>query len=121
MPNLEPLNTTCSKDSSPVTYNTFLSFCSSENFARACSNNVDFPIPGAPPNKITDPETKPPPKTLSSSLMPVESFFISSAQMSENILTWLFKLPVYPLDKLDNLELEFKLAKFEILAKFCNC
>ena len=32
---------------------------------------VDLPIPGSPPNKITPPETNPPPKTRSNSKIPV--------------------------------------------------
>ena len=41
-----------------------------QNAAQACINKVDLPIPGSPPNRITDPRTKPPPVTRSSSAMP---------------------------------------------------
>ena len=36
-----------------------------------CSNNVLLPIPGSPPNKVRDPGTMPPPKTLLNSLSEV--------------------------------------------------
>ncbi len=35
--------------------------------AAACSISVDFPIPGSPPIKVTEPGTRPPPSTRSSS------------------------------------------------------
>src|SRR4030042_1669939 len=38
----------------------------------ACSNIVDFPMPGSPPTSTTEPVTTPPPRTLSSSRIPVE-------------------------------------------------
>ncbi len=41
--------------------------CSAAN----CRVSVDFPIPGSPPTRVTDPGTRPPPRALSSSLMPV--------------------------------------------------
>src|SRR6202042_829409 len=36
----------------------------------ACVNSVDLPMPGSPPTSSTDPRTKPPPVTRSSSAMP---------------------------------------------------
>ena len=36
-----------------------------------CKINVDFPIPGSPPNNVNEPSTKPPPSTLSNSSVPV--------------------------------------------------
>ena len=36
----------------------------------SCRSNVDFPIPGSPPKRVTDPGTKPPPRTVSNSLSP---------------------------------------------------
>ena len=48
--------------SSPDTYKTL--YCSCKDI---CSKRVDFPIPGSPPNRVTEPGTSPPPKTLSNS------------------------------------------------------
>ena len=39
--------------------------------ANSCSSNVLFPMPGSPPSKVTEPGTKPPPSTRSSSLIPL--------------------------------------------------
>src|ERR1044072_384061 len=36
----------------------------------ALVNSVDLPIPGSPPTKSTEPRTKPPPVTRSSSVIP---------------------------------------------------
>src|SRR5579862_2100396 len=36
----------------------------------ACVNSVDLPMPGSPPTSRTEPRTKPPPVTRSSSAMP---------------------------------------------------
>src|SRR6266700_4865746 len=38
----------------------------------ACVSKVDLPIPGSPPTRSTEPRTKPPPVTRSSSAMPEE-------------------------------------------------
>src|SRR5437879_3476177 len=38
----------------------------------ACVNSVDLPMPGSPPTSSTEPRTKPPPVTRSSSPMPDE-------------------------------------------------
>ena len=38
--------------------------------ARACSRRVDLPIPGSPPSSVTEPATRPPPSTRSSSPTP---------------------------------------------------
>ena len=40
-------------------------------FAAACIASVDFPIPGSPPRRITEPCISPPPSTLSNSAIPV--------------------------------------------------
>ena len=37
----------------------------------ACSSNVDLPMPGSPPSRVTEPGTRPPPRTRSSSATPV--------------------------------------------------
>src|SRR4051812_45558554 len=39
----------------------------------ACVRRVDLPMPGSPPTSSTEPRTKPPPVTRSSSTMPEES------------------------------------------------
>src|SRR5689334_12639865 len=38
----------------------------------ACVNSVDLPMPGSPPTRSTEPRTKPPPVTRSSSPIPDE-------------------------------------------------
>ena len=38
--------------------------------AAACSRSVDLPMPGSPPRRISDPGTRPPPRTRSSSPIP---------------------------------------------------
>ena len=38
---------------------------------RSCKSNVLFPIPGSPPSNVTEPGTRPPPSTRSSSSIPV--------------------------------------------------
>src|SRR5258706_11462 len=59
----------CSGDSSPETYSVDTPTCSSR--VAHCSNSVDFPIPGSPPTRTTDPGTMPPPNTKSNSFNPV--------------------------------------------------
>src|SRR5262249_5416729 len=39
----------------------------------ACRRSVDLPMPGSPPISVTEPATRPPPKTRSSSPMPVST------------------------------------------------
>ena len=48
----------------------------------SCRSNVDFPIPGSPPKRVTDPGTKPPPRTVSNSLSPDLNLGIRSTFMS---------------------------------------
>ena len=48
-------------------------------FARAMEASVLLPIPGAPPSSTSDPGTSPPPKTRSSSPIPVSSRALRSA------------------------------------------
>src|SRR5699024_8482926 len=57
----------CLVDSSPDIYKTDWSF--SANCDEICNSNVDFPIPGSPPIKISDPGTIPPPSTRLNSSM----------------------------------------------------
>ena len=42
-----------------------------------CKRSVDLPIPGSPPSRTSEPFTRPPPSTLSSSDIPV-SYLVSS-------------------------------------------
>ena len=60
---------TCPADSSPLAYRTSPAVAVSP--AAAWSSRVDLPIPGSPPSSTTDPGTSPPPRTRSSSEMPV--------------------------------------------------
>jgi hypothetical protein len=53
-------------------------------FASAASVNVDLPIPGDPPMSTSDPGTIPPPRTRSSSAMPVPIRATCSASTSRN-------------------------------------
>src|SRR6266545_3285711 len=39
--------------------------------AATCISSVDFPIPGSPPTRVTEPGTMPPPRTKSNSSRPV--------------------------------------------------
>ena len=55
----------CLSDSSPEIYSTFLPLWA--KWALTCSKIVDFPIPGSPPTKTSDPGTIPPPSTRSNS------------------------------------------------------
>src|SRR6266705_2585203 len=59
----------CSGDSSPDTYSVVTPARSRR--AAHCSSSVDFPIPGSPPTRTTDPGTTPPPSTKSNSARPV--------------------------------------------------
>ena len=61
---------TCLSDSSPVAYSTGPAALMA---AADCSMSVDLPMPGSPPIKVTEPGTRPPPSTRSSSPEPVES------------------------------------------------
>ncbi len=59
----------CFKDSSPDLYSTLYPLPAS--LWHTCKRSVDFPIPGSPPTRVSDPGTMPPPNTLSNSSMPV--------------------------------------------------
>src|SRR3954467_24776 len=56
----------------------------------ACVRSVDLPIPGSPPTSSTEPRTKPPPVTRSSSTMPEErrgaSWLLPVSDSSANVL-----------------------------------
>ena len=55
-------------DSSPVTS---IARPPAATLARACSTSVLLPMPGSPPSSTSDPGTRPPPRTRSSSTIPV--------------------------------------------------
>src|SRR5271163_3459782 len=69
-PRRRPRSATCFRDSSPAAYSTGPRVCRA---AAACSISVDFPMPGSPPIRVTEPGTRPPPSTRSSSVEPVVS------------------------------------------------
>src|SRR5690625_642228 len=69
IPRRSARNFVCCVDSSPETYNT--DNCFSANEADICKRSVDFPIPGSPPIKTSDPGTTPPPSTRLNSLIDV--------------------------------------------------
>ena len=62
---------TCAADSSPVIYSTDLFDQVEATFPATSNKRVDLPTPGSPANKTTDPATRPPPRTRSSSPIPV--------------------------------------------------
>src|SRR5690606_8509029 len=53
-----------------------------------CSRIVDLPIPGSPPINTTEPPTRPPPSTRSSSEEPLGWRGISSVETSARVRTW---------------------------------
>ena len=71
----------CFTDSSPETYSTFLEAV--ESSRHICNKSVDFPIPGSPPTKTREPVTIPPPNTLSSSPIPVNTLSSFSTLTSD--------------------------------------
>src|SRR5215470_1645713 len=54
----------------------------------ACVSSVDLPMPGSPPTRSTEPRTKPPPVTRSSSIIPEErrgaSWLLPASDSSAN-------------------------------------
>ncbi len=60
---------TCAVDSSPVMYSTLVPEAAS--LAATLSSKVDLPTPGSPASRRHEPGTSPPPRTTSSSLIPV--------------------------------------------------
>ena len=61
---------TCALASSPETYRVFRP--ARAKCAAACSNSVDFPMPGSPPTRIAEAGTNPPPSTRSNSATPLQ-------------------------------------------------
>src|SRR3954447_9549878 len=55
----------------------------------ACVSSVDLPMPGSPPTRSTEPRTKPPPVTRSSSVMPEDrrgaSWLLPVSDSSANV------------------------------------
>ena len=76
---------TCCWDSSPVTYSAGMLWARRH---RVCSNMVDLPMPGSPPISTTEPLTRPPPSTRSSSEEPLGWRGVSSVETSARVLTW---------------------------------
>ncbi len=83
----------CCRDSSPDTYRQRFVAPSA---ATACSNSVDLPMPGSPPNSTTEPGTSPPPSTRSSSASPVGSRATSPAATADRRVTAAGAWPVWP-------------------------
>ena len=66
--------------SSPETYNVF-----AVSIPRTiCIRSVDFPIPGSPPMRTSEPCIIPPPRTLSNSAIPVNRRSSSLRVISDN-------------------------------------
>src|SRR5512134_2323993 len=70
----------CCGDSSPETYRSFPVL--RERPENAWSRSVDFPMPGSPPTRMTDPATTPLPSTRSNSPMPVDVLFSEIPSMA---------------------------------------
>ena len=58
---------------------------------------MDFPIPGSPPTKTSEPLTTPPPSTLSSSSKPVLNLSSSSSCISDSLAGFLYVFADIPL------------------------
>ena len=72
----------CPADSSPDAYRTVPA--TFETAAAVCRTSVDLPIPGSPLRRISAPGTIPPPRTVSSSPMPVVRRVTVSSLISPN-------------------------------------
>ena len=66
-----------------------------------CNKSVDFPIPGSPPIKLTDPKTIPPPRTRLSSSLGV-TILGSSCALTSIMLTQIALLDTYANTKVYN-------------------
>ena len=73
--------------SSPETYSTRRP---AHRLSQIWSSRVDFPIPGAPPTSTREPATAPPPRTRSSSPIPVEKRI--SPSLSTSRIRWGLRL-----------------------------
>src|SRR5690554_2821597 len=76
---------TCCCDSSPVTYKADRCWAILHS---VCRRMVDLPIPGSPPINTTEPLTRPPPSTRSSSDEPLGWRGVSSVETSARVFTW---------------------------------
>jgi hypothetical protein len=74
----------CAADSSAETYS--VRRPASCRLASTIVVSVDFPMPGEPPIRTSDPGTIPPPRTLSSSPMPVANRTCSTASTSRSAI-----------------------------------
>src|SRR5699024_11080727 len=83
----------CSSDSSPETYKTLYS---SASVSAVWSKIVDFPIPGSPPIKISEPSTMPPPNTRSNSPLFVCVRGASFLLILDNCVAFVFSLDTLP-------------------------
>ena len=77
----------CRSLSSPDTYSTRRP---THRLLQICSKSVDLPMPGAPPTSTRLPATAPPPRTRSSSPIPVENRISPSLVISR--MRWGFRL-----------------------------
>ena len=69
----------CPGDSSPATYKISMS-----RFAHICKSIVDFPMPGSPLTRTTEPLTMAPPRTLFNSEIPVSVLCSLSFPICDN-------------------------------------
>ena len=90
-------------DSSPDIYNTL--FPELATLLDTWIKSVDFPIPGSPPTKTSDPFTTPPPSTLSNSFIHVEN--LSSSFVS---IEFIFK----------GLDEDLSIINTSLLNPFCS-
>ncbi len=84
---------TWAADSSPVTYSALRSAAIA---ACDCSSSVDLPMPGSPPINTTEPGTRPPPSTRSSSLNPELKRGVSPVRTAPRRTTSADAEPVQP-------------------------
>ncbi len=91
LPSLSALIFICLGDSSPDTYSILCP--SADNFLHICRRRVDLPMPGSPPTSTSEPATMPPPRTLSSSPMPVAVLSSSPALTSLSLAGTLRAIP----------------------------
>src|SRR5918992_1480878 len=80
LPSRSARSFTCAADSSPDTYST--SRPAAARLPSAPVVSVDLPIPGNPPIRTSEPGTRPPPSTRSSSPMPVRRRWMAGASTS---------------------------------------
>ena len=74
----------CISDSSPLQYSTVFPIFVNES--HICKIRVDFPIPGSPPQRITESETIPPPNGRSNSVIPNFTLSVSFISISVKLV-----------------------------------